>query len=73
MLSPEFPATNNETAGLSLIGILSPDSPSTIRFVTIQLTSDLSDSGVKSAHIHLYIARFILGLEQIRGNLNSYE
>ena len=41
-------------------------------FVTIQLTSDLPDSGVKSAHIHLYIARFILVLEQIRSNLNSY-
>jgi len=41
-------------------------------YVTIQLTSDLPDSGVKSAHIHLYIARFILVLEQIRGNLNSY-
>jgi hypothetical protein len=41
--------------------------------VTIQLTSDLPDSGVKSAHIHLYIARFILVLEQIRGNLNSYQ
>ncbi len=40
--------------------------------VTIQLTSDLSDSGVKSAHIHVYIARFILVLEQIKGNLNSY-
>ena len=25
ILSPEFPATNNETAGLSLIGILSPE------------------------------------------------
>ena len=44
-----------------------------LRFdVTIQLTSDLPDSGVKSAHIHLYIARFFLVLEQIRGNLNSY-
>jgi hypothetical protein len=42
-------------------------------FVTIQLTSDLPDSGVKSAHIHLYTARFILVLEQIRGNLNSYQ
>jgi hypothetical protein len=41
--------------------------------VTIQLTSDLPDSGVKSAHIHLYTARFILVLEQIRGNLNSYQ
>jgi hypothetical protein len=41
--------------------------------VTIQLTSDLPDSGVKSAHIHLYTARFILVLEQIRGNPNSYE
>jgi hypothetical protein len=40
--------------------------------LTIQLTSDLPDSGVKSAHIHLYTARFILVLEQIRGNLNSY-
>jgi len=40
--------------------------------VTIQLTSDLPDSGVKSAHIHLYTARFF-PLEQIRGNLNSYE
>jgi hypothetical protein len=39
--------------------------------VTIQLTSDLPDSGVKSAHIHLYTARFFLVLEQIRGNLNS--
>jgi hypothetical protein len=44
-----------------------------IFFVTIQLTSDLPDSGVKSAHIHLCTARFILVLEQIRGNLNSYE
>ena len=43
------------------------------RKVTIQFTSDLSDSGVKSAHIHLYTARFFLVLEQIRGNLNSYE
>ena len=41
--------------------------------VTIQLTSDLPDSGVKSAHLHLYTARFFLVLEQIRGNLNSYE
>jgi hypothetical protein len=41
--------------------------------VTILFTSDLPDSGVKSAHIHLYIVRFILVLEQIRGNLNSYE
>jgi hypothetical protein len=51
--------------------------------VTIQLTSDLPDSGVKSAHIHWwsinpwlfdhYTARFFLVLEQIRGNLNSYE
>ena len=40
--------------------------------VTIQLTSDLSDSGVESAHIQLYTARFF-ALEQIRGNLNSYE
>ena len=40
--------------------------------VAIQLTSDLPDSGVKSAQIHLYIARFFLVLEQIRGNLNSY-
>ena len=40
--------------------------------VTIQLTSDLPDSAVKSAHIHLYTARFI-PLEQIRGNLNSYQ
>ena len=40
--------------------------------VTIQLTSDLPDSRVKSAHIHLYTARFFLVLEQIRGNLNSY-
>jgi hypothetical protein len=32
----------------------------------------LPDSGVKSAHIHLYIARFS-PLEQIRGNLNSNE
>jgi hypothetical protein len=31
----------------------------------------LPDSGVKSAHIHLYTARFF-PLEQIRGNLNSY-
>ena len=43
------------------------------RNVTIQLTSDLPDSGVKSAHIRLYTARFILVLEQIRGNLNSYQ
>jgi hypothetical protein len=41
--------------------------------VTIQLTSDLPDSGVKSAHIRLYTARFILVLEQIRGNLNRYQ
>jgi hypothetical protein len=41
--------------------------------VTIQFTSDLPDSGVKSAHIRLYTARFILVLEQIRGNLNSYQ
>ena len=39
--------------------------------VTIQIFSDFPDSGVKSAHIHLYTARFI-PLEQIRGNLNSY-
>jgi hypothetical protein len=42
----------------------------TNQLVTIQLTSDLPDSGVKSAHIHLYTARFF-PLEQIRGNLNS--
>jgi hypothetical protein len=47
--------------------------------VTIQLTSDLSDFGVKSAHIHQWLfghyntARFILVLEQSRGNLNSYQ
>ena len=41
--------------------------------VTIQLTTDLPDSGAKSAHIHLYTARFFLVLEQIRGNLNSYQ
>jgi hypothetical protein len=40
--------------------------------VTIQLTFDLPDSGVKSAHIHLFTARFF-PLEQITGNLNSYE
>jgi hypothetical protein len=48
-------------------------SPSAKTGVTIQLTSDLPDSGVKSAHIHLYTARFFLVLEQIRGNLNSYQ
>ena len=42
-------------------------------FVTIQLTSDLPDSGVKSAHIRWYTARFILVLEPIRGNLNRYQ
>ena len=42
-------------------------------FVTIQLTSDVPDSGVKSAHIRWYTARFILVLEQIRGNLNRYQ
>jgi hypothetical protein len=41
--------------------------------VAIQRTSDLPDSGVKSAHIHLYTARFFLVFEQIRGTLNSYE
>jgi hypothetical protein len=40
--------------------------------VTIQLTPDLFDSGVESAHIHLYTARFLLVLEQIRGNLKRY-
>ena len=48
--------------------------PESITFrVTIQLTSDLPDSGVKSAHIRWYTARFILVLEQIRGNLNRYQ
>jgi hypothetical protein len=41
-------------------------------FVTIQLTTDLPDYGVKSAHINMYTARFFLVLKQISGNLNSY-
>jgi hypothetical protein len=40
--------------------------------VTLQLTPEWLDPGVKSADIHLYTARFFLGLEAISGNLNSY-
>jgi len=40
--------------------------------ITAHLTPDMSDDGVKHAHVREHTARVLLVLEHIRSNLNSY-